>query len=117
MIRKQVKYFGPLFFGLVSFSFYMVIYRPSPGSEDFVTALMVFCAALAWSAVLTLTKEKKQWVFYFYVLIAIIFPLIMALFLSEFNILWHMVALGLIVLAVVGLRLFVPSYFKYKKEE
>jgi predicted membrane protein len=117
MIRKQVKYFGPLFFGLVSFLFYMVIYRPPVGSEDFITALMVFCAALAWSAVLTLTKEKKQWVLYLYLLIAVILPFIMALFLNEFNILWHMVALGLMVLAVVGLRLFVPGYLKYKKEE
>jgi hypothetical protein len=117
MIREQVKYFGPLFFGLVSFFFYMVIYRPPVGSEDFITALMVFFAALAWSAVLTLPKEKKQWVLYLYVLIAMIFPLITALFLKGFNILWHMVALGLILLAVVGLRLFVSGYLKYKKEE
>jgi len=112
-----MKYFGPLFFAVVSFSFYMVIYRPSPGSEDFITALMVLCAALAWSAILTLTKEKKQWVLYLYVLIAITFPLLMALFLNEFNMLWHSAALGLIVLAVVGLRLFVAGYLKYKKEE
>jgi len=67
--------------------------------------------------VLTLTKGKKQWVLYLYVLIAIIFPLLMALFLNGFNMLWHMAALGLIVLAVVGLRLFIPVYLKYKKEE
>lgn len=112
-----MKYFGPLFFGLVSSFFYMVIYWPPVGSEDFITALMVFCAALAWSAVLTLTKEKKQWVLYLYLMIAMIFPLIMALFFKGFNILWHMTALGLIVLAVVGLRLFVSGYLKYKKEE
>jgi hypothetical protein len=40
----------------------------------------------------------------------------MALFFKGFNILWHMVALGLIVLAIVGLRLFVSGYLKYKKE-
>jgi hypothetical protein len=116
MMREQMKYFGPFFFGLVSFLFYMVIYRPPVGSEDFITALMVFFAALAWSAVLTLTKEKKQWVLYLYLLIAVIFPLILALFFKGFNILWHMVALGLIVLAIVGLRLFVSGYLKYKKE-
>jgi hypothetical protein len=115
MMREQVKYFGPLFFGVVSFFFYLVIYRPPVESEDFITALMVFCAALAWSAVLMLTKEKKQWILYLYLLIAIIFPLIMALFFKGFNILWHMSALGLIVLAIVGLRLFVPGYLKYKK--
>ena len=117
MIREQVKYLGPPFFGLVSFLFYMVIYRPSLGSEDFITAIMVFFAALAWSAVISLTKEKKQWVLYLYVLIAVIFPLIMALFFNGFNILWHMAALGLIILAVVGLRLFISGYLKYKKEE
>lgn len=111
-----MKYFGPLFFGLVSFLFYMVIYRPPVGSEDFITALMVFFAALAWSAVISLTNEKKQWILFFYLSIAIIFPLIMALFFKEFNMLWHMVALGLIVLAVIGLRLFVSAYFKYTKE-
>jgi uncharacterized membrane protein YbhN (UPF0104 family) len=117
MIRKHTKYFGPLLFGLVSFLFYMVIYRPPLGSEDFITAIMVSFAALAWSAVITLTKEKKQWVLYLYVLIAVIFPLIMALFFKGFNILWHMAALGLIILAVVGLRLFISGYLKYKKEE
>ena len=116
-MREQVKYFGPLFFGLVSFFFYMVIYRPPVGSEDFITALMVFCAALTWSAVLTLSKEKKQWVLYLYLVIGVIFPLIMALFFNRFNILWHMVALGLIILAVVGLRLFISGYLKYRKEE
>ena len=85
----------------------MVIYRPSVGSEDFITALMVFFAALAWSAVLTLTKEKKQWVLYLYILIAIIFPLLMALFFKGFNILWHMAALGLIVVAIVGLVIYI----------
>ena len=109
-MREQAKYFGPLFFGLVSFLFYMVIYRPPMGSEDFVTGLMVFFTALAWSAVISLTKEKKQWVLYLYVLIAVIFPLIMALFFKGFNMLWHMVALGLIIIAVVGLRLFVSGY-------
>lgn len=116
-MREQVKYFGPPFFGLVSFFFYMVIYRPPVGSEDFITALMVFCAALTWSAVLTLSKEKKQWVLYLYLVIGVIFPLIMALFFNGFNLLWHMVALGLIILAIVGLRLFIPGYLKYRKEE
>ena len=82
------------------------------GSEDFITALMVFFAAMAWSAVITLTKEKKQWVLYLYILIAIISPLLMALFFKGFNILWHMAALALIVLAVIGLRLFVSGYKK-----
>jgi len=117
MIREQAKYFGPLFFAVVSFCFYMVIYRPSIGSEDFITALMVFCAALACSAVLILTKEKKQWVLYLYISIALIFPLLMALFLNGFNILWHMAALGLFVLGVAALRLFIAGYLKYKKEE
>jgi len=109
-----VKYFGPLLFGLVSFLFYMVIYRPPQGSEDFITAIMVSFAALAWSAVITLSKAKKQWVLYLYVLIAILSPLLMALFLKGFNILWHMIALGLIALAVIGLRLFVSGYKKEK---
>lgn len=114
MIREQAKYFLPPFFGMVSFLFYMIIYRPPVGSEDFITAIMVFFAALAWSALITLSKEKKQWILYLYVLIAIIFPLLMALFFKGFNILWHMTALGLIVLAVIGLRLFVSSYKKEK---
>jgi hypothetical protein len=117
MTRKQAKYPGPFFFGLVAFFFYMVIYRPSPGSEDFITALMGFCAALAWCAVITLAQEKKPWALYLYVGIAMIFPLFMPLFFKEFNILWHMVTLGIIVLAVIGLRLFVPGYLKYKKEK
>ncbi|UCH94389.1 MAG: hypothetical protein JSV88_29535 [Candidatus Aminicenantes bacterium] len=117
MSRKYMKYFMPLLFGLLSFLFYMVIYRPPLGSEDFITALMVFFAALAWSTMMTLTRAEKQWVLYLYLLVSIISPLIMALFFKGFNLLWHTVALGLIVIAVVGLHFFMSGYFKYKKEE
>jgi hypothetical protein len=78
---------------------------------------MVFCAALAWNAVITLTKEKNQWIFYFYNVIIIILSLYMLIFFKGFNVPWHLVVLGLTLLSVVGLRLFITGYLKYKRRK
>ncbi len=106
----------PPFFGLISFLVYMILYHPAPGSEGFITALMVFFAAVAWSATITLAREEKKWILYGYLSVSLIIPLIMPLFLKEFNILWHFVALGLILTAIIGLKLFIAAYYRYNKE-
>ena len=116
-MKKRMTYFWPLLFALFSFLFYLLLYRPSLGSEDFITGLLVFFTAMAWSAVIILTKEKNQTVYYIYISIAVVFPFLIVLFFKHANTLWHMVIIALYLIAVVGLRLYISSYFKRKKGE
>jgi len=106
----------PLVFGLFSLFIYILIYSPAVGSEDFITGLMVFCAAQAGCAIIIFSNEKKRWFLFFYLFISFLTPLIVALVFPKFNKVWHMVLIGLTVLAVIGLELFVSDYVKYKKE-
>lgn len=112
-----MKYMMPPFFGLLSFLLYLAFYRPHIGGCEFITALMVFFAALAWSAVINLSSDKKKWILYFYLSISVIIPFLMAILLKEFHILWHTILIGLTTLATMGLSLFVPVYLKYNKRK
>jgi hypothetical protein len=116
-MKKRMTNFWPLLFALFSILFYLLLYHPSLRSEDFVTGLLVFFTALAWSAVIILTKEKNQTVYYIYISIAVVFPFFIVLFFKHANTLWHMVIICLYLIAVVGLRLYISSFFKRKKGE
>ena len=107
----------PTIFGMLSFLFYILLYTPTLGSEDFITALLVFFAAASWSAVIILADREDPRVLNLHLSISIIFPLILPLLFKRFNFPLHCAAIGLIVLAALGLRLFIHYYFKYKTEE
>ncbi|MCI0471823.1 MAG: hypothetical protein L0Y73_09205, partial [Candidatus Aminicenantes bacterium] len=85
MWKNHINYFMPPLFGGFSFLLYIVIYFPAPGSEDFVTALLVFCAGQAWSAVIILSNEKKREVLYLYLLLSILIAFLLPLFFKTFN--------------------------------
>jgi hypothetical protein len=111
-MKKQRIYFWPFGFAMFSLLFYMLLYHPAPGSEDFITGLLVFFAAMGWSAAVLLGKEKNQTVYFIYISLVIIFPLLIVLFFKHANIPWHLVTIALSLIALVGLRLFVSGYHK-----
>jgi hypothetical protein len=117
-MKKRLQYFMPIFFGMLSFFFYFLLYHPVPGSEGFITALLVFCAAASWSAVIILAERGNPWILNLYLFFCtLLFPSVIPLSFKSFNPPLHAAAIGLIVLAVVGLKLFIHYYFKYKKNE
>jgi hypothetical protein len=115
-MKRQLKYLLPVLFGILSFLFYMLLYHPVPESVDFVTALLVLCAAMTWSAVILFDQRGNPRVLNLYLSVFFLFPLILLLFLRRFSLPLHWAAIGLIVLAIVGLRLFIHYYFKYEKK-
>ena len=105
-------YFRPLLFALFSLLFYMLLYHPPLGSEDFITGLLVFFAAMGWSTVILLDKEKKRAVYYIYLAPVVVFPLLIVLFFKHANIPWHLAIIALYLIGMLGLRLFVSGYYK-----
>jgi len=114
-MKKRIIYFLPFFFALFSFLFYIVVYKPPVKSGDFVTALLVFFAALGSSGIIIFLKEECHGIVYLYASAAVIFLLLTLLVCKESRDPWHMVLVGLIVLAFVYLKFFVSSHLKYEK--
>jgi magnesium-transporting ATPase (P-type) len=114
---KRMKFFIPFIFALFSLLFHVLHYRPPVGSEDFITALLVFFAALGWSSVIVLARVKKQWVFYAYAAPVIIIPLLIVLFSKNAALFWHLTVIGLYSIALVGLRLYMSAYLGSKEKK
>jgi len=56
----------PALFALFNFLFYQLLYRPPWPSLDMVVSLLLFFIALAWSALIFLSLERRHWLRYFY---------------------------------------------------
>lgn len=56
---------------LFSFIFYHLLYRPPWDSLEMVLSVLLFFTALAWSALIFLSMERRHWLRYFYTLIAV----------------------------------------------
>lgn len=117
-MKKLLAYLVPLFLAIVTFLFYVIVYRPSVQSEDFSTALLVAFAALGSSAIIILSAREPRWLMPLYAVTAVIFPLVLLFFvkISAVNSLFHPLLLGLIALAFIVLRLFV-AYVKSSRTQ
>jgi hypothetical protein len=118
-IMKVLKNFRPLLLAFLTFLFYLLIYRPplDTGAEDFVTALMVFFAALGWSGIIIYTKEKRPGLAYLYAAVSIIGPVAMYFLFKGFNTLFHFVAFALFLIALVGLKFFTDAHVRHEERE
>jgi hypothetical protein len=117
MIKKSMKKLLPLIFGLLTFGFFMLLYLPSLGSEDFITGLLVFFAALATSATIILPKEGERVAHYFYMLLGVVLPVLSVFLMKNADRLWHLVTVGLYFIGLLGLNLFVFAYLDRRKGE
>ncbi|MCP5054916.1 MAG: hypothetical protein GY940_47560 [bacterium] len=116
---KSIRHFQPLFFALFSLILYMLLYRPplDPGSQDFVTALMTFFAALGWSGIIRFTQEKHPALLFTYLFISIGSPIVLYLFFEGFSVPLHIVTFGLFLLALIGLRFFVAAHIRHEMKK
>ena len=110
--KKLIKYLLPLFFALFAILFYIVIHNPAFGSEDFTTALLVFCAALGSAAIVLFTGGAQRFVLRFYVGVSLVFPplFLFVVKISKVNSPLHYIAFGLLVIGFIYLRLFVGAH-------
>ncbi len=102
--------FFPLIFAMFSFLIYILLYGLAVDSENFITSLLVFFAALGWSTQILLTKDGNRLVYYSYISGIIILPLGLVLLPDTENFMWYLVIIGLYLIGVLGLRLYISSY-------
>ncbi|HLP47780.1 MAG TPA: hypothetical protein VK469_17690 [Candidatus Kapabacteria bacterium] len=106
-MKKILRKFYPVFFGLALFLLYIAIYSTPENSESFSTALSVFFAALGSSALILFHSRKEAFLFYLYPLISIVIPFLTMHFFNLFNTLEQKVIIGLQTAALIMLIVFI----------
>ena len=61
----------PLVIAILSFIFYQILYYPPNHSLEMNTSMLMFFTALAWSAMVFLSRERRHWLRYLYSLLAV----------------------------------------------
>ena len=112
MLKKQFEYFQPLLFGLATFLLYLVLYSPTPKSEDFITAILVIFTGIAWSSVIVFSKKRNKALLFFYITLSVGSPLLVLLPFGLVHNSQHHVLLVLMALGVVLLKLFISYHMK-----
>ena len=84
-MKKIIRKFYPIVFGLALFLLYITIYPKPENSENFSTALSVFFTALGSSALIIFHNRKDAFLFYLYPLISIVMPFLAMYFFHLFN--------------------------------
>ena len=67
----------PLVVAFFSFFFYQILYHPSLHSLEMNISLLMFFTALAWSAMIFLSREHQHWLRYLYVLSAALLSILL----------------------------------------
>ncbi|MCU0288406.1 MAG: hypothetical protein MUF15_18675 [Acidobacteria bacterium] len=93
-MKKIIRKFYPIFFGLSLFLLYFAIYSTPDNSENYSTALAVFTTALGSSALIVFHSRRDVILFYFYPLISVIIPFLAMYFFHLFDSLEQKVIIG-----------------------
>lgn len=115
-INKIFKLFSPFIFALFLFLFYLVIYNSTLKSDGYLTPILVFSAALGWSAVINFSGAKNKYLLNIYTVISILLPVIYIIIFKKFYItnICHYIAFAIIILGIFGLKIFI-SYSSKKR--
>lgn len=111
-MKKIIRKFYPILFGLALLLLYMLIYPLPKNSENYSTALSVFFTALGSSALIIFHRHKDGFLFYMYPVISIGFPFFSMFFLHLFETLEQKVIIGIQVTALVMLIIFIAYLLK-----
>jgi len=72
----MAKFFPPAA-AVFSFVFYQALYRPQRHSLEMAAALLLFFTALAWSALIFLSQERRHWLRLVYPLLAVLLSVLL----------------------------------------
>ena len=117
--KKFISYLYPLFIALSSFLFYIIFYKPGVKTESFTTALLVFFAVLGCAAVIQLHTKETRVIFYLYITVSVVFPVILLFFVKLTNVhrILHPITLGVTTAGLIFGKFFVDSHYKRQKKE
>ena len=67
----------PLVIAILSFIFYQILYHPSSHSLEMTASVLMFFTALAWSALIFLSRDRRHWLRYLYALSAVLLSILL----------------------------------------
>lgn len=74
-MNKNLEKLFPLAVAVFFFAFYQGLYKPPLHSLEMAAAVLMFFAALAWSALIFLSQERRHWLRFLYALLAVLFSI------------------------------------------
>jgi hypothetical protein len=77
MIKIFLERSFPLVVAFFSFSLYQILYHPSSHSLEMNISLLLFFTALAWSAMIFLSRDRQHWFRVFYALPAVLLSILL----------------------------------------
>jgi hypothetical protein len=84
MMKVFLERSFPLLLAVFSFVLYQILYHPPKHSLEMATSILMFFAALAWSAMIFLSLERRHWLRYLYALSAIFLSILLVEFIGLF---------------------------------
>ncbi|MCX6555237.1 MAG: hypothetical protein NTZ12_09545 [Candidatus Aminicenantes bacterium] len=79
-MKKNLQEIFPLAIAAFSFGFYQLLYRPPLHSLEMAAAILLFFTALAWSALIFLSRERWYWLRFLYALLAVLLSVVLVEF-------------------------------------
>jgi O-antigen ligase len=67
----------PMVIAVFSFILYQILYHPPRHSLEMVTSVLLFFTALAWSAMIFLSLERRHWLRFVYSLLAVLLSILL----------------------------------------
>ena len=67
----------PLMIAIFSFIFYQILYHPHRHSLEMITSVLMFFTAVAWSAMIFLSRERRHWLRFLYALSAALLSILL----------------------------------------
>ncbi len=111
MKKTSWEVFFPVILALFSFIFYQLLYRPPWHSLEMIVSVLLFFTALAWSALIFLSMERRHWLRYLYALIAVLLSIFLVeairLFPESLRLLRLIYGCNLLGIAIIEFYLFI----------
>ena len=76
-MNKNLEKIFPLAVAVFSFVFYQALYRPPLHSLEMAASVLLFFTALAWSAMIFLSLERRHWLRFLYALLAVLMSILL----------------------------------------
>jgi hypothetical protein len=67
----------PIVLAIFSFGLYQILYHPPRHSLEMAASVLMFFTALAWSAMIFLSRERRHWLKYLYALLAVLLSILL----------------------------------------
>jgi hypothetical protein len=83
-MNKNLEKIFPLLIAIFSFGFYQILYRPYLHSLEMIVSVLMFFTALAWSALIFLSRERRHRIRFLYSLLAVLLSIILVEFIRFF---------------------------------